>query len=147
MHTRILITCDDPMTLIADCTLLKDRGMYVYTASNLDNIPELIAEVKPDVVFFDAVHMDEAVHTAYNNMMGNTSFKDIPVVYTLTEDDMYLVTPKRADGAPKKSRRATSVLDAVKMALTVIPNLQKHYVSRQRPNAHTQQLQLPLYTA
>ncbi len=148
MHTRILITGDNPMTLMADSTLLKDSGMYVYTATNLDNIQELIAEIKPDVIFFDSVNMDEKVNSAYNSVLGSTCFQDIPVVYALTEDEVYLVTAKRTKGVAKKSCRAGSVIDAVKMALKTTPDLRKHYVTRQpRPQLPTQQLQLTLHAA
>ena len=146
MHTRILITGDNPMTLMADSTLLKDSGMYVYTATNLDNIQELIAEIKPDVIFFHSVNMDENVNTAYNQVLNNTGFKDIAIVYTLTEDEVYLVTPKRIRSAAKKSHRAESVIDAIKMALKITPDLQKQYLPK-RPRLQPQQLQLTLHAA
>ena len=149
MHIRILIAGDDQMTLVADCMLLKDNGIYAYSATHLGNIPELIAEIKPDVVFFDTVKMDNAVRVAYNNLVNNTRYDNIPVILTVTEDENYLVTLKRTKGIMKKNVMANSVIDAVKMAMkTNATGLQKHYVTRQqRPHLRTSQLQLSLDAA
>jgi len=149
MHTRILIAGDDQMTLVADGTLLKDNGLYVYPVTSLDDLPELIAEVKPDVIFFDTVKMDDAVKAAYHTLVNDARYKDIPIIFTITEDEMYLVTPKRTKGIMKKIVKAESVIDAVKMALKPnAPDLSKYYVSRhEKSHLHSSQLQLSLDAA
>ena len=142
MHTRILIAGDDQMTLAADSMLLKDRGMYVYTVMSIENIPELIDEIKPDILFFDSVKMGNDIKDAYNNTVNNTAFKNIPVIFTLSEDEMYLV--KR--GIRKKLSKADNVVDAVKMALEIDRPLDKYYVTRQnKHHLHSGELQLSFY--
>ncbi len=129
------------MTLAADSMLLKDRGMVVYTVAKLDNIPDLIAEVKPDVVFFDAVTMDNDVKEAYNTLVGNSGFKDIPVILTVAEDELYLVT----HSAGNKRDKTDNVFDAVKIALrSDITPLRWHYKGRQGAS-QLRSPQLPLH--
>ena len=52
MRIKILLLGDDPLTEIADGQLLRDRGFLVFTAFNLMNVNDLIAEVQPDLIFF-----------------------------------------------------------------------------------------------
>ena len=89
---------DDPVSLVADSQLLRERGIMVFTAFNLQNINELISEVKPDIMFFDPRSADNyLINESYNDVINNALLNKIPVIFTLTEDDLYLVTRKRED--------------------------------------------------
>lgn len=117
MRIKILLLGEDPVSMVADAQLLRERNMLVFTAFNLQNINEMIAEVKPDVIFFDAHRSDNNITNAYNELVNGIYYTQIPVVFTLSEDDVYLVTRKRTEAKDKRSYIADNMVDAVKLAL------------------------------
>lgn len=117
MRIKILLLGDDPVSLVSDGQLLKDRGMMVYTAFNLDNVNDLINEVKPDLVFFDPHKQSKEITEAYNNLVNGIYYTNIPVIYTLSDDDVYLVTRKRTESKDKRTIIADSIIEAIKMAM------------------------------
>ncbi len=117
MRLKILLIGDKPAALVADAQLLRERGLLVITAFNLDNINELIEEVKPDLVFFAAQQSNPRITEVYNNLVSSIYFTGIPVVFTLSEDDVYLVNRKRTESKDKRSLIADNMIDAIKMAL------------------------------
>ncbi len=117
MRIKILLLGDDPLTEIADGQLLRDRGFLVFTAFNLMNVNDLIAEVKPDLIFFNPHKLSNGITECYNNVVNGIEFTHIPVVFTLSEDDVYLVTRKRTESKDKRTIIADNVIDAIKMAL------------------------------
>src|ERR1035437_9774389 len=118
MKIKILLVGDKPENTETDCLLLKERGLRVITAFNLENIAELITEIKPDVVFFDPSKPNTEITGAYNNFVNDINFTKIPVIFTLSEDDVYLVTRKRTASKDKRTGLADNIVGAVKMALS-----------------------------
>jgi DNA-binding NtrC family response regulator len=117
MRLKVLLIGDDPVSLVADGQLLKERGLMVFSAFNMQNITEIINEVKPDVLFFDPQQTNNTINETYNSLISNVIFNGLPIIFTLTEDDMYLVTRKRSNTREKKNLIADNMIDAVKMAL------------------------------
>src|SRR6476620_11480576 len=95
MRIKVLLLGDDPLSVVSDAQLLRDRGLLVYTAFNLLNIEDLIKEIKPDVIFFDPHRPNTDITDVYNNLVNGIYYTSIPVIFTLSEDDVYLVTRKR----------------------------------------------------
>ncbi len=122
MRIKILLLGDDPVSLMADSQLLKERGMLVFTAFNLDNLSEIITEVTPDAVFFDPQKESTAITNAYNNLVNENQ---VPVIYALAEDELYLVTRKRTGAKDKKHTIADNMINAVKMALSNTASYEK----------------------
>lgn len=118
MRLKILLLGDDPVAMVADAQLLRERNMLVFTAFNLQNLNEIIAEVRPDVIFFDAHRSNAEITNAYNELVNGIYFTNIPVVFTLAEDDVYLVTRKRTEAKDKRCFIADNMTDAVKIALS-----------------------------
>ncbi len=146
MHIKILMAGNDPEALVADGQLLRDRNMLVHMVFNLENIPELINEVKPDILFFDSPKKSNQITEAYNKIVNSICFKDIPVIFNLSEDDMYLVTRKRTGNNEQQKYTADNIIDAIKSALTVD---RSHY-HKQKHAAKENELQplvlqLPVY--
>jgi response regulator RpfG family c-di-GMP phosphodiesterase len=129
MRIKILLLGDDPISLMTDGLLLRERGLMVYTAFNLDNMDDLIREVKPDLVFFDPHQSNNKLTDAYNSLIGSIYYTHIPVIYTLSEDDVYLVTRKRTMAKAKRNSIADNIIDAVKMAL----HSNNHYAKNPHP--------------
>src|ERR1700761_8204833 len=97
MRLKVLLIGDDPVSLVADGQLLRERGLMVFSAFNMQNITEMINEVKPDVLFFDPKQAGNEINETYNLLVSNSAFNDLPIIFTLTEDDVYLVTRKRGN--------------------------------------------------
>lgn len=117
MRIKILLIGDDPASLVADRRLLRERGLLVYAAFNPQNIPEIVAEIRPDVVFFDPSVPNNYITDAYNDFVTDLSFLSTPVIFTLSEDDIYLVTRKRTDSKNKRTAITGDIITAIKSAL------------------------------
>lgn len=117
MRIKILLLGDDPVSLMADGQVLRERGMLVFTTFNLENITETISEIKPDLIFFDPKKQNGLITEVYNSIVNSIYYTHIPVVFTLSEDDVYLVTRKRTESKDKRDMIADNMIDAVKMAL------------------------------
>jgi len=108
---------DNPVSMMADAQLLRQRGILAITAFNIGNINEMAGEVKPDIVFFDPHRQDNTITNAYNTFVSNPDFLRIPVIFTLADDDIYLVTRNRKKEAEPRALVADNIIDAIKMAL------------------------------
>jgi response regulator RpfG family c-di-GMP phosphodiesterase len=142
MSIKILLVGNDPVAMVADGQLLRDRGFMVYTAFNLDNIGELITEIKPDLIFFNPHKQHDQVTDVYNNIVNSIYFTNIPVIFTLSEDDVYLITRKRTESKEKRTIISDNIIDAIKMALR--SNKAAHKKSNR---IHIATIAVPNYTA
>ena len=156
MRIKVLMLGNDPGSIIADERLLRDRGMIVLTSFNMLNLAELINETKPDILFFDAQLPSKPITETYNDIVNSIYFTSIPVIFTLSEDDVYLVTRKRTEGKDKRNMIADNIIDAVKMALQggrahstrsghSARNHTASSIKGNLPNAGGSQLSLPIY--
>jgi response regulator RpfG family c-di-GMP phosphodiesterase len=157
MRIKILLLGDNPASLVADAQLLRERGMIVFSAFNLENIVELIAEIKPNLLFFDAHRSNPRITEAYNNLANGMYFSGIPVIFTLSEDDVYLVTRKRTEAKNKRTLIADNMIDAIKLALQPTKNTPKKpqrilkpglgsTVRQNKPSNPGPQLRIPFYS-
>jgi hypothetical protein len=106
--------------LSADADMLHARGLNVYVCDKADIINDMVEEVKPDIIFMNWQNADEANTGLYHSLLDNIRFAAIPIIFTLAEDDVYLVNRKRT--ATKDSRYITcdNVIDAIKVGLTPV---------------------------
>jgi response regulator RpfG family c-di-GMP phosphodiesterase len=118
MRIKVLLFGNDPPSLVADAQLLRERNILVFPAFNLQNTDELIQEIKPDLIFFDANSSNAEITQVYNDIVNGIRFTNIPVVFTLSEDDVYLVTRKRTEEKSKRTLIADNMIDAIRMALS-----------------------------
>ena len=117
MRIKILLLGNDPVSLMSDGQLLRERGLLVFTAFNLQNIYEIINEINPDVVFFDSQKPNILLTDTYNDLVNNISSANVPVIFTLSDDTIYLVTRKWTDNKDKRTIIADNIIDAIKVAL------------------------------
>lgn len=142
MSIKVLLVGNDPVAMVADGQLLRDRGFLVYTTFNLDNLSELITEIKPELIFFNPHLQSDQMTDAYNNIVNGIYFTNIPVIYTLSEDDVYLITRKRTESKEKRTIISDNIIDAVKMAL------RSNKVHHKKSNRiHIATIPVPNYTA
>ena len=97
-----------------DAEVLKERGMLVYTCN--DAIAEdMVAELSPDVVLVNPNVPSAAITKAYHKLLRH--FK-IPIVYTLAEDEQYLVNIRNT--ANKLVKLVTdNIVDGIRNSINV----------------------------
>ena len=117
MSLKILLVGDNEAYLHADKLYLRDRGLHVHTCEHAGIISELIDEIKPDVIFIDPHAPTESTTGIFHSFLDNRQYMHIPVIYTLAEDDVYLVNRKRT-AKGKRNIIADNMIDAIKIALT-----------------------------
>lgn len=116
MRIRILMTGGNTEYLATEAQVLKDRGFLVYTCDER-NMDEAIPEIRPDVVFINPE--DPGMHSTkvYHELLDNIKYASVPVIYTLSEDDVYLVNRKRTASRDRRNIIADNVIDSIKYAL------------------------------
>ncbi|WP_276131708.1 hypothetical protein [Polluticoccus soli] len=116
MRIRILMTGAEQEYMRTEAEMLKDRGFLVYTCEE-ENIEEAISEIKPDLVFVNP--HDPGLHSTkvYHELLDNIKYASIPVIYTLSEDDVYLVNRKRTASRDKRNMITDNIVDGIKCAL------------------------------
>lgn len=97
-----------------DAEVLKERGMLVYTCN--DAIAEdMVVELSPDVVLVNPDVPNAGITKAYHKLLRH--FK-IPVVYTLAEDEQYLVNIRNK--ANKLVKLVTdNIVDSIRNSINV----------------------------
>lgn len=147
MRTKILMAGDDTAMLHTHGQMLKNKGMYVYTVFNLGHVHETIAEVNPDLIFFDAAKISYQLTEAYNNIINSIYYKDIPVIFNLSEVELYLVNRKRTWAIEKKTLTADNVMDAISIALANDNTriYKQRYITKENKLWQQDTVQLPIY--
>lgn len=136
MRIRILMVGNDPQYLAPDAEMLKERGFGVYTCN--DNcVSEMIEEVKPAVVFINPDNPGLSSTKVYHDLLDNIQYASLPVIYTLSEDDVYLVNRKRTASRDKRNMICDNVIDSIKTALLADTNFNRRKRVKLNGNYHT----------
>jgi len=117
MALRILMTGDDYNSLRYDAEMLRQRGFRVYFCDRKQILAEMIDEVKPDIVFINSKAPGKDSTDIYHKLIDNVVFASLPVIYTLSEDDVYLVNRKRTAIKERRYMMSDNIVDAIKMAI------------------------------
>jgi len=114
MRLKILMVTNGESECCPDAEVLKERGMLVYTCN--DAIAEdMVAELSPDVVLVNPNVPSAAITKAYHKLLRH--FK-IPIVYTLAEDEQYLVNIRNT--ANKLVKLVTdNIVDGIRNSINV----------------------------
>jgi hypothetical protein len=87
MRLKILMVTNGGSESCPDAEVLKERGMLVYTCNDVI-AEDMVAELSPDVVLVNPDVPSAGITKTYHKLLRH--FK-IPIVYTLAEDEQYLV--------------------------------------------------------
>jgi len=107
---------DDPVFSIADARILKNKNVLVYNTYNVDNLDALVDEIRPNIIFINASCPDNYINT-YKGVINDDRYVKVPVIYTLAEDNVYLVNKPISSSKERRKIIAESVVDAVKISL------------------------------
>ncbi|MBS1688848.1 MAG: hypothetical protein JSS96_09005 [Bacteroidetes bacterium] len=116
MRIKVLMVGDDPVFSIADARILKNKNVLVYNTYNVDNLDDLIDEIRPNIIFINASRPDNYINT-YKGVISDDRYVKVPVIYTLAEDNVYLVNKPISNTKERRKIIAESVVDAVKISL------------------------------
>ncbi len=118
---------NDEAYLAAEKETLRLKGFTVYVATNKQILKDLIEEIKPDLLFLNFQRPGDSDIALYHSVLDDVKIAGLPVVFTLSEDDVYLVNRKRTVSREKRNITAHNVIKAIKLAFTntkmVIPHL------------------------
>ncbi|MEZ5016541.1 MAG: hypothetical protein R2800_05770 [Flavipsychrobacter sp.] len=117
MNFRILMLGGDSEAMIPDAEYLRNRGFRVYTCAN-ELADEMISEIVPDVVFVNPNNPGLSSTKLYHELLDNVKFSSIPLIYTLAEDEVYLVNTKRTAPKSKRNFTADNIIDGIRLAIT-----------------------------
>lgn len=114
MNIRVLVVGNSEENIQPEAEMLKNRGFVAYTGHE-STVEEMIEEVKPHVVYFNAANPDSKTTRVYHTLLKKMRINHIPVVYTLAEDDAYIVN--KTVSRQKKSYILDNIVDSIKIAL------------------------------
>ena len=117
MALRILMIGAEGQYLKADKDLLRQRGFRVYSCHNKRVVNEMLEEVRPDLVFINSKRPDKESTDIYHSLIDNVVYASLPVVYTLAEDEVYLVNRKRTTIKERRYTMSDNIVDAIRTAL------------------------------
>ncbi|MBL7718230.1 MAG: hypothetical protein JNL72_05280 [Flavipsychrobacter sp.] len=118
MSLKILLIGDEERAMQVDKTYLVDRGLHVHTCLYTDIINDLVAETKPDVIFINPTRPGSITMDVYQHFINDINLLSMPIIYTMAEDDVYLVNRRRTVAKPKRNLITDNMIDAIKLALT-----------------------------
>ncbi len=117
MRLKILLTGKDEQQQQPDAELLSQRGFLVYRCGE-NVVGDMIDEIHPDVVIVNPIEKDNTTSsTLYEKLLNNIKYARLPLIYTLSEDDVYLVNRRRTATRGKRNFIADNIIDGIKTAL------------------------------
>lgn len=116
MRLKILLTGSDKYNHEADAELLRDRGFLVYRCSETA-VNAMIEEVHPDVLIINPTEEQPSSACLYHKLLRSIRYAKLPLIYTVAEDDVYLVNRKRTIPKDKRNFIVDNIIDGIKTAL------------------------------
>lgn len=115
MRFKILLVTNRDKATAADAEMLRERGMLVYTCDS-SIATEMVGEIVPDVVLVNPNEPDASLTKSYHSLLQQKTDMNIPIIYTLAEDELYLINIKRRNKIERCT--ADNIIDSIKTSLT-----------------------------
>ncbi|MCB0696746.1 MAG: hypothetical protein KDC07_05245 [Chitinophagaceae bacterium] len=116
MRLKVLLTGKDRFDHEADAELLRERGFLVYRCKET-SVNDMIEELHPDVLIINPIDEEQSSTNLYNRLLDNIKYAKLPLIYTLLEDDVYLVNRKRTSARGKRNFIVDNIIDGIRTAL------------------------------
>ncbi len=120
MRLRVLLTGNDKFSQEPDAELLRERGFLVYRCDER-MVSDMIDEIGPDVLIINPTENQASAGNLYQRLLKSIKYAALPLIYTLSEDDTYIVNCKR-NIRNKTSYIADNIVDGIKTALNTNNN-------------------------
>lgn len=132
MRIRVLMIGDANTN--ADALFLKEKGMLVYRCIK-ENMHEMINELDPDAILVNFNEPQNNISTeCYHQLLDNVKYAHYPIIYTMMEDDVYLVNRKRTISKGKRTVIADNLIDSIRTA--ILPISSKHTLPTRKVPTH-----------
>lgn len=100
-----------------DAEMLRDKGFLVYNCAE-NTVNEMVDEIQPNVIFMNPEDSEGSTSLdLYNSILGNIYYASYPLIYTMAEDDIYLVNGSRTSKKNKRTVISDNIVDSIKVAL------------------------------
>lgn len=116
MRLKVLLTGKDRYHHEPDAEMLKEKGFLVYRCDE-EVVKDMIEELHPDVLIINPTDDNHPATTLYHRLLKSIKYARLPLIYTLAEDDVYLVNGHRS----RRSRNSfivDNIVDGIKTALS-----------------------------
>lgn len=120
MRLKVLLTGKDKFSQEADAEFLRERGFLVYRCDE-HVISDMIEELKPDVLIINPTEDQPSASNLYRRLLKSIKYAALPLIYTLSEDDTYIVNSRR-NIRNKTSYIVDNIIDGIKAALNTNNN-------------------------
>lgn len=117
MRLKILLTGNDQQGHESDAEMLKEKGFLVYRC-NTTTVNEMIEELHPDVLIINPIDEQPSDVSLYKRILRSIKYARLPLIYTLSEDDVYLVNSKRTSLKERGNFVVDNIIDGIKTALS-----------------------------
>lgn len=117
MRLKVLLTGKDKFEHEADAEMLRDRGFLVYRCEE-KAVNDMIDEVHPDVLIINPTMQEKSSTSLYNRLLNSIRYARLPLIYTMSEDDVYLVNRQRTLSRGNRNFIVDNIIDGIKTALT-----------------------------
>ncbi|MCB0698977.1 MAG: hypothetical protein H6551_13150 [Chitinophagales bacterium] len=121
MRLKVLLTGKDENAQIPDAEMLRDRGFLVYRCEE-EVVDDMIDELHPDILIINPLEKDNSSTSLYNRLLSSIKYARLPLIYTLSEDDVYLVNRKRTAIRGMRNFIVDNIIDGIKTALASSKN-------------------------
>lgn len=116
MRLKVLLTGKDKYYHEPDAEMLKEKGFLVYRCDETV-VSDMIEEVHPDVLIINPTDEQQPATTLYHRLLKSIKYAKLPLIYTLSEDDVYLVNGRRTP-RNRSSYIVDNIVDGIKAALS-----------------------------
>lgn len=116
MRIRVLMVNGEMHPTAPDAEMLKERGFAVYNCTDAI-ATEVAKEIRPDVIFINPDNPGLGSTKVYHEILDDVAFASIPVIYTLSEDDVYLVNKKRTGSRDRRNIITDNIIDGIRSSL------------------------------
>lgn len=116
MRLKVLLTGRDKFSHEPDAEMLRDRGFLVYRCEE-NSVNDMIDELHPDVLIINPTDEKQSSSNLYNRLLNSIKHAKLPLIYTLSEDDVYLVNRRRTLAKGARNFIADNIIDGIKTAL------------------------------
>lgn len=117
MRLKVLLTGKDRFEHEPDAEMLRDRGFLVYRCDE-STVNDMIDEVHPDVLIINPTDEQQSSTSLYNRLLNSIRYARLPLIYTMSEDDVYLVNRKRTMSRGNRNFIVDNIIDGIKTALS-----------------------------
>lgn len=140
MGIKVLMLGGDEAYMLPDVQMLRDRGFWVYTC-NAENVDDAIKEIHPEVVFVNPNDPGLNSTKVYHHLLDSVEFAAVPLIYTLAEDEVYLINRKRTTVRERRNFTSDNIIDGIRIALSD----KKDIIKLTGKNNRYENIHIPLY--